>query len=165
MITPERLKKCYSHSERGFLVFGEASAKERVLTNPVTEPKRSQKPKRPLLSIPPPNGYNIFENAPKAFLPQLPPNGRHFKNGHRRRRSGLPGEFTPMAGLAVAQSGTLLCRRLAICGPRTAKRAFNCRALLPQSRDHSAIQQADSLRYGRAGSLRRGVCRPFHFSL
>jgi hypothetical protein len=45
----ERLKKYCSHSERGFLDFGEASAKEQVWNNPVTEPKRSQNPKRPLL--------------------------------------------------------------------------------------------------------------------
>jgi len=45
---PERLKKYCSHSERGFLGSGEALAKEQVLRNPVTEPKRSQNPKRPL---------------------------------------------------------------------------------------------------------------------
>jgi hypothetical protein len=37
--------------ERGFLGFGEALAKEQVPSNPVTEPKRSQNPKRP----PPPS--------------------------------------------------------------------------------------------------------------
>jgi hypothetical protein len=45
---PERLKKYCSHTERGFLGFGEALAKERVSNNPATEPKRSQNPKRPL---------------------------------------------------------------------------------------------------------------------
>jgi hypothetical protein len=45
----EHLKKYGSHLERGFVVFGEATAKEQVSKNPVTEPKRSQKPKRPLL--------------------------------------------------------------------------------------------------------------------
>jgi len=43
----EHLKEYYSHLERGFLDFGEASAKEQVQKNPVTEPKRNQKPKRP----------------------------------------------------------------------------------------------------------------------
>jgi hypothetical protein len=30
------------------------------LRNPVTEPKRRQKPKRPLSRFPSPNGYSIF---------------------------------------------------------------------------------------------------------
>jgi hypothetical protein len=60
----ERLKKYCSHLERGFLGFGEALAKERVQRNPVTEPKRSQNPKRPLFLHFLPNGYSIFENAP-----------------------------------------------------------------------------------------------------
>ena len=59
----ERLKKYRSRSERGVLGFGEALAKEQVRSNPVTEPKRSQNPKRPLLSSIQPNGYSIFENA------------------------------------------------------------------------------------------------------
>jgi hypothetical protein len=59
----ERLKKYCSHSERGFLGFGEASAKEQVQENPVTEPKRRQNPKRPLRHSWLPNGYSIFENA------------------------------------------------------------------------------------------------------
>jgi hypothetical protein len=42
------LKKNCSHAERGFLGFGEALAKEQVPSNPLTEPKRSQDPKRPL---------------------------------------------------------------------------------------------------------------------
>jgi hypothetical protein len=55
------------------LVFGE----EAGLNNPVTEPKRpvrrslgeggSQKPKRPLLQFPFPNGYNIFLTALKMI--------------------------------------------------------------------------------------------------
>jgi hypothetical protein len=45
------LNKYCGYSERGFLVFGEASAKEQVQKDPVTEPKRSQKPKRPLISF------------------------------------------------------------------------------------------------------------------
>ena len=56
ILKPERLKKFCSHSERGFLkarparTLGEASAKEQVQRNPVTEPKRSQNPKRLLRS-------------------------------------------------------------------------------------------------------------------
>jgi hypothetical protein len=42
------LKKNWSHAERGFLGFGKALAKEQVQSDPVTEPKRSQNPKRPL---------------------------------------------------------------------------------------------------------------------
>jgi len=38
-------------------------AKEQVQSNPVTEPKRSQNPKRPLLGPFQPNGYSISENA------------------------------------------------------------------------------------------------------
>jgi hypothetical protein len=48
----ERFKKHYSHSGRGFLGFGEwcrssAFGEGAGLKNPVTEPKRSQNPKRP----------------------------------------------------------------------------------------------------------------------
>jgi hypothetical protein len=46
----ERLKKYCSHSERGFLEFWRGFGEGAGLKNPVTEPKRSQKPKRPLLS-------------------------------------------------------------------------------------------------------------------
>jgi hypothetical protein len=60
---PERLKKDGGHSERGFLGSGEASAKEQVQSNPVTEPKRSQNPKGPLPSSIPPDGYRIALNA------------------------------------------------------------------------------------------------------
>ncbi len=59
----ERLKKYCSHSDRGFLGFGEDSAKEQVQEDPVTEPKRCQNPKRPLHPSRFPNGYSIFENA------------------------------------------------------------------------------------------------------
>jgi hypothetical protein len=59
----ERLKKFCSHSERGFLGVGEALAKEQVQGDPVTEPKRSQDPKRPLPPSLIPNGYSISENA------------------------------------------------------------------------------------------------------
>jgi hypothetical protein len=52
----ERLKKSCSHLERGF---GEGAG----LKNPVTELKRRQNQKRPLLYSILPNGYNIFENA------------------------------------------------------------------------------------------------------
>jgi len=65
----ERLKKYCGHTERGFLVpgrgsaFGEALAKEHGHNGPVTEPKRSQNPKRPLLLLPYPRGCTIYENA------------------------------------------------------------------------------------------------------
>jgi hypothetical protein len=79
----ERLKKCCSHLGRGFLGFGEASAKEQVHSNPVTEPKRSQNPKRPPGPLIFPNGYSNFENALrrlkrilqfKGFAGGVPPN-------------------------------------------------------------------------------------------
>jgi hypothetical protein len=66
----ERLKKYCSHLERGFLVFWQGFSEGAGLKNPVTEPKRSQNPKRPLLSHPFPNGYSIFENAPGSFPPK-----------------------------------------------------------------------------------------------
>jgi hypothetical protein len=60
---PEHLKKGYSQfGARLFEVwrgFGEGAG----LQNPVTEPKRSQTPKRPLSLSALPNGYNVFENA------------------------------------------------------------------------------------------------------
>jgi hypothetical protein len=58
--TLERFKKyCRQFGARIFGFwrgFGEGAG----LKNPVTEPKRSQKPKRPLSPFPPPNGYSIF---------------------------------------------------------------------------------------------------------
>jgi hypothetical protein len=45
------------------LGFGEALAKEQVQRNPVTEPKRSQNPKRPLPAPFQPKGCSIYENA------------------------------------------------------------------------------------------------------
>ena len=59
----ERLKKYCSRLERGFLVFWRGFRKGAGLKKPVTEPKRSQKPKRPLCHYLRPNGYSIFENA------------------------------------------------------------------------------------------------------
>ncbi len=59
----ERLKKCYSHLERGFFVFWRGFGEGAGLRNPVTEPKRSQNQKRPLSHSVFLNGYNIFENA------------------------------------------------------------------------------------------------------
>jgi hypothetical protein len=56
------------------LGFGEALAKEQVHSNPVTEPKRSQNPKRPLPALSQPNGYSIYENA----LSKTPSIGRLF---------------------------------------------------------------------------------------
>jgi hypothetical protein len=65
--------------ERGFLGFGEALAKEQVQRNPVTEPKRSENPKRPLSFSIFPNGYSISENAlwcmsKRSNIPSHPPN-------------------------------------------------------------------------------------------
>jgi hypothetical protein len=59
----EHLKKCYSHF--GARIFGlwRGFGEGAGLKNPVTEPKRSQSPKRPLSFFAFPNGYNIFENA------------------------------------------------------------------------------------------------------
>jgi len=45
------------------LGLGEALAKAQVPTNPVTEPKRSPNPKRPLSHPSQPRGYSISENA------------------------------------------------------------------------------------------------------
>jgi hypothetical protein len=59
----EHLKKYYSRAERGYLRFGEASAKEQCLHRPVTEPKRSQNAKRPLFHSFSPRGYSISLNA------------------------------------------------------------------------------------------------------
>src|SRR5581483_6213632 len=62
----ERLKKFCGHSGRGFLGFGEALAKEQVQSNPPTEPKRSQNPKRPPPTSFTSNSYSISENALKG---------------------------------------------------------------------------------------------------
>jgi len=59
----ERLKKYCSRSERGFLVFWRGFGEGAGLKNLVTEPKRRQKPKRPLSLSLLPNGYSISENA------------------------------------------------------------------------------------------------------
>src|SRR5271155_4098636 len=59
----ERLKKYCSHAERGFLVFWRGFGEGACPLRPVTEPKRSQNPKRLLLHPSPPHGYSIYENA------------------------------------------------------------------------------------------------------
>src|SRR5450756_1246662 len=64
----ERLKKNCSRSERGFLGLASGAdhrplAKEQVPSNPVTEPKRSQNPKRPPPLLSHPNGCSFSENA------------------------------------------------------------------------------------------------------
>ena len=64
----ERLKKYRGRSERGFLGLASGAdhrplAKEQVRSNPVTEPKRSQNPKRPPSLPSKPNGCGISENA------------------------------------------------------------------------------------------------------
>jgi hypothetical protein len=68
--------------------FGEASAKEQVQKNPVTEPKRSQNPKRPLPPPPFPNGYSIFENALVLMIFQLD------ALGQKHLHSGFPSAST-----------------------------------------------------------------------
>lgn len=51
----------------------------------------------------------------QTFLPSTPSKGACLQNGHRRRRSGLPGELTPMADLAPGNpAGT----RMPEAGPR-----------------------------------------------
>jgi hypothetical protein len=62
---PERPKQDGGHAERGFLGTGEASVKEQVQSNPVTEPKRSQNPKGPLPSSSQPDGHRIALDAPE----------------------------------------------------------------------------------------------------
>jgi hypothetical protein len=57
------LKKNCSHAERGFLSFWRGFGEGAGLNNPVTEPKRSQNSKRPLLLFPQPLGYSFSENA------------------------------------------------------------------------------------------------------
>jgi hypothetical protein len=69
LITPlERLKKCCSHFGARIFGFWRGFGEGAGLQNPVTEPKRSQKPKGPLLRKALPNGHNIFENALKAII-------------------------------------------------------------------------------------------------
>jgi hypothetical protein len=59
----ERLKKYCRHLERGFFGFWRGFGEGAGLKNPVTEPKRGQNKKRPLLSSFLPNGDSIFENT------------------------------------------------------------------------------------------------------
>jgi hypothetical protein len=59
----ERLKKYCSHLKRGFFGFWRGFGEGAGLKSPVTEPKRSQNQKRPLLFSIFSNGYSIFENA------------------------------------------------------------------------------------------------------
>jgi hypothetical protein len=42
--------------------------RRRRFANPVTEPKRSKNPKRPLFHFPQPHGYSFSENALNKFL-------------------------------------------------------------------------------------------------
>jgi len=74
----ERLKKYCGHLARGFLGFGEASAKEQVQSNPVTEPKRSQNPKGPLPSSIQPDGYSISLNALTLHKDNIAVDKMHF---------------------------------------------------------------------------------------
>jgi hypothetical protein len=59
----EPLRKYCRHSERGFLVFWRGFGEGAGLKNPVTEPKRRQKPERPLVLFNLPNGDSIYEKA------------------------------------------------------------------------------------------------------
>jgi hypothetical protein len=56
----ERLKKYCSHFGARIFGFWRGFGEGAGLINPLTEPKRRQKPKRPLSQFPAPNGYNIF---------------------------------------------------------------------------------------------------------
>ena len=60
--TLERFKKYCSHSGRGFLVFGRGFGEGAGLKDPVTEPKRSQNPKRPPLYFFPTEWLQYFLN-------------------------------------------------------------------------------------------------------
>ena len=59
----ERLKKYRSQFGARIFGFWQGFGEGAGLQNPVTEPKRSQKPKRPLLHFSKPNGYGIFLTA------------------------------------------------------------------------------------------------------
>jgi hypothetical protein len=56
----ERFKKYCSHFGARIFGFWRGFGEGAGLINPVTEPKRRQKPKRPLSQFPAPNGCNIF---------------------------------------------------------------------------------------------------------
>jgi hypothetical protein len=86
----ERLMKYCGHLERAVLGFGQAPAKAQVQSNPVTEPKRSQKAKRPLPSSLQLDGYSISLNV-KAL------------DSESRRYTPLPRPgLSGMAAVAVA---------------------------------------------------------------
>jgi hypothetical protein len=59
-MTIERFKKHCSQFGARIFDFSRGFGEGAGLINPVTEPKRSEKPKRPLLLYPLPNGYSIF---------------------------------------------------------------------------------------------------------
>jgi hypothetical protein len=73
-ISLERLKKYCSQFGAGIFDFWRGFGEGAGLPNPVTEPKRSQKPKRPLSLPVLPNRYSIFltalagRNSPNFFL-------------------------------------------------------------------------------------------------
>src|SRR5580692_7911738 len=69
---PELLKKYCSHVERGFLAFWRGFGKGACPQRPVTEPKRSQNPKGPLLSFLHPHAYRIYDNALIKKRRQIP---------------------------------------------------------------------------------------------
>jgi hypothetical protein len=61
----ERLKKYRSQFGARIFGFWRGFGEGAGLQNPVTEPKRSQKPKGPLFLFFSPNGYSIFLTALK----------------------------------------------------------------------------------------------------
>src|SRR5262249_33655871 len=63
LLTLERLKKYCSRFGARIFGFWRGFGEGAGLKNPVTEPKRSQKPKRPLSSFLLPIGYSIFLTA------------------------------------------------------------------------------------------------------
>jgi hypothetical protein len=62
------LKKSYSRCGARIFGFWQGCGEGAGLNNPVTEPKRRQKPKRPLAHLSQPHGYNFSENAPKPKI-------------------------------------------------------------------------------------------------
>jgi cysteine desulfurase/selenocysteine lyase len=103
-LAAERLKKYCSRSERGFLGFGEALAKEQVQSNPVTEPKRSLNPKRPPSSFSPNRTATVFlkmlerkRAASWSRAPVLPP-----------PKTGRTGVIATNHGILFREFGTFI---------------------------------------------------------
>jgi hypothetical protein len=62
------LKKSYSRCGARIFGFWQGFGEGAGLNNPVTEPKRSQKPKRPLAHLSHPHGDNFSENALNPWI-------------------------------------------------------------------------------------------------